>query len=109
MVKTPQGPIKAVKSLKAKRSEQCPLRRDYQIPKKFSLSVMDALKKNSTLNSREERAFLSEISGSLFRETSYPTSAEYQRVVAMILSEWPYLAKQMNEVNTIISLRVYYL
>ena len=98
-----------MKSLKAKRSEQCPLRRDYQIPKKFPPSVMDTLKKKSILNTSEERAFLSEISGSLFRETSYPTSGEYQRVVAMILSEWPYLAKQMNKVNTTISLRVYYL
>ena len=93
---TPQGTIRAVKSLRVKRREQCPLRSDYDIPKKFTPSVMAALRDNRALNTCEQRAFLAEIAGSLFRETSYPTTEEYQRVAAMVISQWPFLADQMT-------------
>ena len=108
LLKTPQGTIKAAKSVNVKkRSEQFPLPGDYKLPNKFPPNVMAALEERRTLNIRERRGFLHEMGGSLYRNSSYLTSEEFERVASMILTEWSFLSDQWTIVSGV-SFFVYY-
>ena len=107
LLKTPQGTSRAAKSVNVKRSEQFQLPSDYKLPNKFPPHVMAALKEKRTFNISERRGFLHEIGGSLYRHSSYLTLEEFERVAAMILTEWSFLTDQWTIVSGV-SFIVYY-
>ena len=96
-VKLERPPISVFNHLKKKakasfrvQSSCKPLPIPFDLPVNYPQNVMEGLKKQ-ILNGKAFTRFIMSITSAMFRYTAYPTTPEYEHVVAQVVNKYPFL------------------